>query len=413
MALAPVNRETMALGLETLSSARTNSIVALQQLGDPTVAGVARAVGIARETQASLKALKPSNFTPDLTQQLGVQAAGDAHEAAGHLGSTVTDLESVLPMLKDAEHKAAAGAHAEIDVTAIAKPLQSAMEHLQQVPKAASPYLPRNALGSAAAEAAPSERASWATTQFLDENIGKVSETRTQRLKELPYGIPEGFEVQRVPPGTPLDMTKIDPEKVYVWSVEHDGTFNIAPEAQPGFGITEAHPEGRNIKHGDLPVNPDGLHRPPQREGGMLYGARDKQGALVTARDGKPMLHLNNNSSYVFVRGAWKWPAYEGNAREAFVASKPSSDKNLLGVYDMLERSGTDMSHIEATTFLHFKIASPEHPAWFNQIVRDASGKANMVSRVLFGLADKLPKSVTDRIEAHGQKAEAARKPAA
>jgi hypothetical protein len=67
---------------------------------------------------------------------------------------------------------------------------------------------------------------------------------------------------------------------------------------QPGFGVSDAQPEGRTVKHGDLCPSPDGQRRGPARAGGELYATFVGGGEVKWA--------LDMSSSYSFNRADGK-----------------------------------------------------------------------------------------------------------
>lgn len=126
----------------------------------------------------------------------------------------------------------------------------------------------------------------------LLKKIAPPSETLTQRVHERPYMRPP--EVFVAEPGAPLDPSTLNPARRYVWTLDPQGRFIVAPEVQPGFGVSDANPDGRTVKHGDLCPSADGLRRGPARAGGELYATRDASGAVSWT--------LDMSSSYSFNR---------------------------------------------------------------------------------------------------------------
>lgn len=122
--------------------------------------------------------------------------------------------------------------------------------------------------------------------------VAPVSETLTQRTAELPYKLPPIVTIAA--PGQPLDLSTLDPSQRHVWTLDPQGRFVIAPEVQKDFGITDAHPEGRKVKHGDLAPGPGGQSRGPARAGGELYRAEKADGTSTWV--------IDLSSSYCFNR---------------------------------------------------------------------------------------------------------------
>ncbi|MCK6547963.1 hypothetical protein L6R52_19080 [Myxococcota bacterium] len=151
--------------------------------------------------------------------------------------------------------------------------------------------------------------------------VGPVSETLTQRISEMPYKLPPIVTIAE--PGRPLDLSTLDPTKRYVWTLDARGRFVVAPEEQPGFGVTDAHPEGRKVKHGDLAPAEGGSARGPARAGGELYLAE----GTIDAR--KWVIDLS--SSYCFNRAD----------------GRVLGDANGRAVVDYLAALGSDRSHLE------------------------------------------------------------------
>lgn len=96
-----------------------------------------------------------------------------------------------------------------------------------------------------------------------------VSATHTLRAHELPYQNPP--VMNRTPLGETLSLDELDPAKKYLFVLNARNTLVLAPETQPGFAKSEAHPEGRIVTHGDLNPMADGQGRAPARAGGNFY----------------------------------------------------------------------------------------------------------------------------------------------
>ncbi len=165
------------------------------------------------------------------------------------------------------------------------------------------------------------------SVQAPEELLGRVGErsggvgARSNRPREMPYHNPPEMVSSD---GRRIDVTRLDPNRKYLWAVDDGGSYIIAPENQPGFGVTEAAPQGRVVKHGDLTPGPGGQSRGSARAGGELYAEKGP--------DGKPTGRwiLDNNSSYTFNRA-------DG---QLLPASSLDATKELLELY------GTDVSRI-------------------------------------------------------------------
>lgn len=170
----------------------------------------------------------------------------------------------------------------------------------------------------------------------LVERVGNISDAETRRgnpvpegepvdplaysergpVGELPYEMPPETRVVR--PGEPLDVSTLDPSKRYLWVMDPEGNFIIAPEQQPGFAPNRSG-TGRPgvVKHGDLTPGVHGQYRGAARAGGEL---RFRNGQW----------HMDHNSSYGFAR----------------------TDQNRLGkanldaAIEALGETGTDTSNI-------------------------------------------------------------------
>jgi hypothetical protein len=130
----------------------------------------------------------------------------------------------------------------------------------------------------------------------LLKRIAPPSETLTQRVHEQPYMRPPELFVGE--PGAPLVPNTLDPARRYVWTLDPQGRFVVAPEVQPGFGVSDAQPAGRTVKHGDLCPSADGRRRGAARAGGELHATRDTSGAVAWT--------LDMSSSYSFNRADGK-----------------------------------------------------------------------------------------------------------
>ena len=130
-----------------------------------------------------------------------------------------------------------------------------------------------------------------------------------------------------VKPGEKLDLSKLDPNRTYVWAISEDGTMRLAPTDQPEF---LAGKEGKGasaqneVKHGDLFPGPDGKSRGSASGGGEFRAVRDS--------DGNPtgVWEMNNDSSYTFNRAD----------------GATTTGDNLQAASDVLEAGGTDTGKI-------------------------------------------------------------------
>lgn len=165
-----------------------------------------------------------------------------------------------------------------------------------------------------------SARPSQVQLQALLAKVGPVSDTITQRSREMPHHLPP--DVTFGTAERPLDLSRLDPDKTYMWVLDPKGRFVVAPEKQPGFGVTEAQPEGRLVKHGDLAPAQDG-GRGPARAGGCLRAKRSEDGQLRWV--------LDMDSSYSY------------NRTDRRILKAPSGQ----AVIKYLEALGTDVSGLE------------------------------------------------------------------
>ncbi|MGW4767774.1 hypothetical protein ACWEO2_06980 [Nocardia sp. NPDC004278] len=116
------------------------------------------------------------------------------------------------------------------------------------------------------------------------------------RPREWPYTNPPNMRT--VPPGTPLDLTSLNPIDKYLWVVDAEGNFKFAPELQNSSDFMKPLPPDQyfHMKHGDLQPGEGGTARGPARAGGELYVVRNADGTLSDT------WCINNNSSYTFRR---------------------------------------------------------------------------------------------------------------
>jgi hypothetical protein len=186
------------------------------------------------------------------------------------------------------------------------------------------------ALGHTTPGAGHGGRAQARAAERMLDRIAPVSDVTSQRAHEVPYGMPEGFDVLRVPLGAPLPVHELDPTRAYLWVLDDAGTMHVAPEVQQGFGVTAAHPEGRAVKHGDLTPTPDGQRRAPARLGGALTATSDASGGARWT--------LDNNSSYTFSRARID---ADGSSH---LAIPLGGTRRLHALRNLLATDGTDVS---------------------------------------------------------------------
>jgi hypothetical protein len=186
------------------------------------------------------------------------------------------------------------------------------------------------ALGSTAAAAGLARIRAGAITRAaaqrtrLIEGTGAPSTVRPggplePRPRELPYTAPP--DLRTVRPGSPLDLSSMDPSRRYLWVVDAEGNVLVAAERQAA-GVFS---QGRTMaKHGDLVPGPGGLSRGAARAGGELIAETDAAGR-PTGR-----WIMNNDSSYTFAR----------------TDATHSSGGNLGAAHELLGTTGTDTSRI-------------------------------------------------------------------
>jgi hypothetical protein len=167
--------------------------------------------------------------------------------------------------------------------------------------------------GATAAGAAPDPA--------LLEAVGPVARALTKKPGEVPFRRPPVMFT--FSPGHPLAWPDLDPSTGYLWMIDPDGGFRVAPEEQPGF-----HPSRSTVNHGDMVAEEDMEDRGEGRIGGELR---------AELRAGAPTGRwiMDNDSSFSGVRsdGLDLGPEY----LEAAVT--------LLGSY------GTDVSPIVLKPF--------------------------------------------------------------
>ena len=275
---------------------------------------VAEVVARSDELASALHGLDVSDFRM-IDDVVADHAVGQARNAADELRATVSSLS--LP------DSAPPSTTAEIAPNADA--LRAALAHMSAA---------ETSLDGALKLTRPTPSA---IQKVLDE-IGATAHTTTQRRAERPYGIGNGFEVNRVRPGEALDLAALDTNKKYIWAIDDGGNFIIAPERQPGFGKNSTYPSGRTLKHGDLMPTSDGKYRGPARAGGEMRVSSRKRA------DGAHIWVLDNNSSYVFQRAR---KSSSGRLKSISM----SRSKNLVAVKDLLELGGTDISRLRLDNY--------------------------------------------------------------
>ncbi len=172
-----------------------------------------------------------------------------------------------------------------------------------------------------------------ATPAQIKAILGRIGEPSgvfvPGRGHELPYTSPPTVRV--IKPGSPLDLGTLDPSKTYLWLVDPQGNFRVAPETSPEYGSLFPKRNGNALKHGDLAAGADGAPtggplRPPARMGGELKAE--------LGPDGRPTGRwlLDDNSSYAFP-----------NTR---LDGRSLGEPELRAVHDLLGTTGTDTSKI-------------------------------------------------------------------
>ncbi len=175
-------------------------------------------------------------------------------------------------------------------------------------------------------------------------NVGEPSNTTTgshveptpdnlnpppPRPEELPYRNPPEIAVARR--GQPIDVSAMDPNRTYLWAVDAEGNFIIAPEDQPGFG--------RMVKHGDLVPGAGGEFRGAARAGGEMR-------ARVNPDTGEVTWVMDSDSSYSFAR------------TDQQVLGEPSR----AAAHDLLTDTGTDTSNIDVKMGDRWLLTPPQAP---------------------------------------------------
>jgi hypothetical protein len=140
------------------------------------------------------------------------------------------------------------------------------------------------------------------------EQIAPAVRTLTHRQHELPHALPPDFSVASK--DTPLDLAQLDPKQRYLWVLDQDARFILAPEKQVSLA--------RKVNHGDLTPAAGGTARGVARAGGELY-----------MKGGRWMLDLS--SSYSF------------NRMDLKVLGENTLDMVIAG----LAKQGTDITSLE------------------------------------------------------------------
>ena len=157
--------------------------------------------------------------------------------------------------------------------------------------------------------------------------LGRPRAPRPSGIRGPVHGPPD---LQKLGPGQPLELSRLDPTRRYLWVVDEAGDFRVCAEGQgrfyparppiprgrPGAGETAA-------KHGDLVPGQGGAYRGPARAGGELD---------AEIANGRPTGRwvMNNDSSYTFMREDLQH----------------LSGRSLEAAGDLLKMNGTDMSRI-------------------------------------------------------------------
>jgi hypothetical protein len=161
--------------------------------------------------------------------------------------------------------------------------------------------------------------------------IGEPTPTLINRARERPYTNPPGMQVFR---GRPLDFSKLDPKKEYVWAVNQQGDFLLAEKQHDPAVFGGGRRTPGEAKHGDLIPGPEGQSRGFARAGGELKFER-------SATTGELKWRLDNDSSYTFQR-----MGPDGLQLPHLPAS------SLDAVRDLLRHYGTDVSEVELVDVL-------------------------------------------------------------
>lgn len=140
------------------------------------------------------------------------------------------------------------------------------------------------------------------------DRIAPAARTLTHRKHELPHARPPEMTVASRE--HPLELGKLDPKQKYLWVLDEDKRFILAPEKQVEVA--------RKVNHGDLTPAPGGSARGIARAGGELYM---KNGSWV----------IDLSSSYSFNR----------------MDLKVLGDETLDAVMGHLRSQGTDISNLE------------------------------------------------------------------
>ena len=153
------------------------------------------------------------------------------------------------------------------------------------------------ATAGAAAVSAVMKGMKEAWRQKLLNRVGQPSEVLTggpldpggPRPYEAPYLEPPNMEVAG--PGKPLNVANMDPRQKYLWVIDADGNFRVAPEQQGNYyawrtrRVMSAKPgevvenQKSVLKHGDLvPGGERGEIRGPARAGGEFVAEKGPDG---------------------------------------------------------------------------------------------------------------------------------------
>ena len=200
------------------------------------------------------------------------------------------------------------------------------------------------ATAGAAAVSAVMKGMKEAWRQKLLARVGQPSEVLTggpsdpfgPRPYEAPYLEPPNMEVAG--PGKPLNVANMDPKQKYLWVIDADGNFRVAPEQQGNYyawrtrRVMAAKPgevvenQKSVLKHGDLvPGGERGEIRGPARAGGEFVAEKGPDGQF-TGR-----WRMNNDSGYTFFRSdAAKMTGANLDAAKELLGSTGTNTQNII-----------------------------------------------------------------------------------
>jgi hypothetical protein len=166
-----------------------------------------------------------------------------------------------------------------------------------------------------------------APPELLDA-VGEPSTAETLREAEMPYRNPP--EMMTARRGQPIDVSQLDPARRYLWVVDAEGNFIIAPENQPGFKS--------RVVHGDLTPGAGGEFRGTARAAGELNARVGPNGEVTWVMD--------SDSSYSF------------NRSDGAVLGEPSR----TAAHDVLTDTGTNTESIDVQAGDGWPLTEPRPP---------------------------------------------------